>query len=548
MRMTYWNTRGRHAAPFLCLLVTALCIGGGCHLVFPYQDQPPDAALPAPDGPAGLDGVKPKPDVSRPKDGVGPQVCGDGVRQGSEQCDFGKANLDIPDSACRTSCLKARCGDKIIDTGEECDGAVEGIKCSSCQLASASLLGFDARMIHFGALGKTCPKVTRTVGVLNPSSVSISVKSAKLVGCPSQVTLDGIPTNHSLPPNSSTTLKVSLSPSQHGVFSCVLALRNSDGDLLLPITGQVASGTTHIDRLVQRSRRMVDLVLLVDNSASMYVHGKKLVSAAPSIRAAALAEKADLHLGVFAMESLSTHKSGALFGSPPYLTHKTPAATFEAEVKKRLNMKSGASGSEQGLLRVKEGFRPPLTSTTRISCAGSCPKWSWCDGKRCRGQNWGFRRPGAHLELIVATNEDDSSSLGGAHYISWFQQQVNPLLGAHFRATTVLPGKSCRGGVDEILTWPIVQRGTGGRVYDLCSASLDGAYKTILKDTLGPQRQFRLTRLAAQTAQAIVAVKVGGKYMASTEYIWHQGANALELKKAPADGAVVEVKYTTRCK
>ncbi len=47
-------------------------------------------------------------------------TCGDGIKQGTEQCDTGDANADLPD-VCRTYCRLPTCGDGILDTGEACD-------------------------------------------------------------------------------------------------------------------------------------------------------------------------------------------------------------------------------------------------------------------------------------------------------------------------------------------------------------------------------------------------------------------------------------------
>ena len=52
-------------------------------------------------------------------------ICGDGVRAAfTEQCDDGAANADKPD-ACRTDCSTPKCGDGIVDTGEQCDGSAD---------------------------------------------------------------------------------------------------------------------------------------------------------------------------------------------------------------------------------------------------------------------------------------------------------------------------------------------------------------------------------------------------------------------------------------
>jgi cysteine-rich repeat protein len=60
-------------------------------------------------------------------------VCGDGVRAGScgEHCDEGVANNDLLPDACRSDCSLARCGDGVVDSGEQCDdGNVES--CDGC--------------------------------------------------------------------------------------------------------------------------------------------------------------------------------------------------------------------------------------------------------------------------------------------------------------------------------------------------------------------------------------------------------------------------------
>ncbi|MCE9577529.1 MAG: DUF4215 domain-containing protein [Deltaproteobacteria bacterium] len=63
-------------------------------------------------------------------------TCGDGVRQGTEQCDKGAENSDQPDAACRTFCRLQTCGDGIVDSDEECDDGnkEDGDTCSAACL------------------------------------------------------------------------------------------------------------------------------------------------------------------------------------------------------------------------------------------------------------------------------------------------------------------------------------------------------------------------------------------------------------------------------
>ena len=53
-----------------------------------------------------------------------------------EQCDDGAGNSDVLPGACRTNCLRAHCGDGVVDAGEQCDdgGNGPGDGCdASCQ-------------------------------------------------------------------------------------------------------------------------------------------------------------------------------------------------------------------------------------------------------------------------------------------------------------------------------------------------------------------------------------------------------------------------------
>ncbi len=47
--------------------------------------------------------------------------CGDGVVQTGEECDTGTKNSDSTADACRTNCKLAKCGDNVVDSKEGCD-------------------------------------------------------------------------------------------------------------------------------------------------------------------------------------------------------------------------------------------------------------------------------------------------------------------------------------------------------------------------------------------------------------------------------------------
>ncbi|NMC71331.1 MAG: hypothetical protein GYA57_14870 [Myxococcales bacterium] len=48
-------------------------------------------------------------------------LCGNGARDPGEECDNGPANSDTAPDACRTDCVRAHCGDGVVDSRETCD-------------------------------------------------------------------------------------------------------------------------------------------------------------------------------------------------------------------------------------------------------------------------------------------------------------------------------------------------------------------------------------------------------------------------------------------
>lgn len=47
--------------------------------------------------------------------------CGNGIKEGAEECDRGANNSDSKPNGCRTDCRLFHCGDGIVDNNEECD-------------------------------------------------------------------------------------------------------------------------------------------------------------------------------------------------------------------------------------------------------------------------------------------------------------------------------------------------------------------------------------------------------------------------------------------
>lgn len=103
--------------------------------------------------------------------------CGDGILRldgGNEECDKGKKNSDKKDAECRTDCSLRRCGDTIVDTGEQCDtgpagglGCTEQCTCPGGKDSCGRFCGADAYGNPDCCVGKRPDSCGRSCGAKN---------------------------------------------------------------------------------------------------------------------------------------------------------------------------------------------------------------------------------------------------------------------------------------------------------------------------------------------------------------------------------------------
>ena len=81
--------------------------------------------------------------------------CGDGNKQGLEQCDDGPNNSYKP-GACRPDCTTPICGDKIVDPGESCDDG-NNIAGDGCEPDCKPIIKVNVTFTSCGVTGKSGP-------------------------------------------------------------------------------------------------------------------------------------------------------------------------------------------------------------------------------------------------------------------------------------------------------------------------------------------------------------------------------------------------------
>ena len=110
----------RNLALLAGLFLAGAFVIGGCPDTEPGTEDQLDAG-----GDLGRADLNPDtPTTDTTTDMAPPEGCGNGIREGSEECDNGDANANTP-NACRTNCTNPACGDLIVDNAapynEECD-------------------------------------------------------------------------------------------------------------------------------------------------------------------------------------------------------------------------------------------------------------------------------------------------------------------------------------------------------------------------------------------------------------------------------------------
>lgn len=101
--------------------------------------------------------------IAEPPTGVMlPEVCGDNLLVGEEQCDDG--NL-LPGDGCRADCTEERCGDGILDEFEACESGINGF--GACCNEDCSFLGSEVEcrgpegvcdlVEYCSGTGESCP-------------------------------------------------------------------------------------------------------------------------------------------------------------------------------------------------------------------------------------------------------------------------------------------------------------------------------------------------------------------------------------------------------
>jgi len=238
----------------------------------------------------------------------------------------------------------------------------------------------------------------------------------------------------------STPKKIQASLAPFWVWILLLLSLSLACEIQSSSTQKKTSGTLHVEVTdeLRLPKFKVDLLLVIDNSASMQKHWllkrralEKFI--AQMGRDGDRRDGYDIQIGIITTDFDSPNQSGRLQGSPRLLSNRLETTLFKRVFSKMLDQLPKGSPCEQGLAAIKAALSPPLINT----------------------HNRGFLRPNSSLNIYILSDEDDCSHPGknpGSELFSRiFHLPASQLLrGPDGKLLSDVNGKTIPGRMDEL--------------------------------------------------------------------------------------------------
>jgi len=406
------------------------------------------------------------------------------------------------------------------------------------------------RYVDFGIGRRDCPPAPRQVNYIN--------------GCPRPITVSGVrlgpgttdsefaltstpdPLPLTLQPGEAFTAGVEYYAQVTGMNLSPLFVDSSElpEPLLVSLLGESSDRVDKTDTFVQQDGTKVDVLFVVDNTASMVEEQPRFTQALPAFVNTALDKRVDLHVAVTTTgihpESDSCPggarggEAGRFFpvdGSRQrILTHQTP----DLAGKLQGNAQVGQCASvEQGFEAVRRALSDPLVS------GADDPRTPLPnDG------NAGFLRDEAALVVVFVGDEDDHSPDSVDTYVRFFQGKKGEFQPQRMTIYAIAPtAAACSTAGGAGTRYAEAAARTGGEVVSVCAPDYAPLLRSVATKAFSPQDRFPLSELPDPGS---VSVRVNGT-PGSTGWSYDATTNSVVFAPGPAPGAKVEISYRRAC-
>lgn len=355
--------------------------------------------------------------------------------------------------------------------------------------------------------------------------------------------------------NSPAVVELVYEPADLGPDSCSLVFEsdaNDNPELRVPLSGEGIRDRRQTDVFEQTSGRTVDVLFVVDNSGSMSEEQANLQRNFNSFIAGAAQFANDYQLGIITTDMDSEQHQGKLQGNPRIMRRN---ANIEQEFARTVDVGTNGAGEEKGLAAAQAAMSDPLSFDTGVACLvdNECVMPDRCVEGFCGGQNRGFLREDAALEVIFVSDEDDFSAGSLNFFVDFFKNikgfRNEGLFHAH-AIVGLLNGRaaSCDGpggAADAGSRYVEVANRTNGELFSICNDNFGGPLQELGNQAFGLPVQFFLSRPAIRNS---IQVAVDGMRQAmGWEYDEASNSVVFDEVSVPQPGQTIQVDYEAQC-
>ncbi|MCB9639018.1 MAG: choice-of-anchor D domain-containing protein [Myxococcales bacterium] len=402
--------------------------------------------------------------------------------------------------------------------------------------------------MDFGSSKVGCATPDRDINIFNLGaqgcSSSITVSKVSLgSGTSSEFELRSVPNlPKTLNSGDSVVIKARYKPTDLDVDFGTLDIENNvqgQSPLSIPLAGEGVNTSEQKDVFSQLRQPKADIMIVVDDSCSMYEEQNNLASNFQSFISWAVRLNVDYHIMVTTTDVTT---SGSKIPGCARLGTGSPAriisqATPNPEAAFQANARAGTNGSatEEGLEAAYKALTPP--ASTNANC------------------NRDFYRTDASLSMIFISDELDQSPQPVNFYITFFKNLKGFRNLDLIRASSIVgPSPSgcsnpTTGNAQHAPRYIEVATQLNGVNESICNSDWAGTLSKIGAITFGYRKQFFLSR---QADPPTITVKVNGlpsQQNPNDGWTYDPTTNSIifSQSKVPPPGAAVEVQYQALC-
>ncbi len=406
------------------------------------------------------------------------------------------------------------------------------------------------RYVDFGIGRRDCPPAPRQVNYINACASPITVSGVRLGPgtTDSEFSLRWAPRPLpiTLRPGDAFSAEVAYFAQLDGMNLSPLFVDSSDlpQPLLVPLLGESSKLVNETDTFVQQDGSKVDVLFVVDNTASMVEEQPRFIRALPAFVNTALDKSVDLHVAVTTTginpESNNCPggaqggEAGRLFpvdgSSERILTNQTPDLIARLQNNSQVGL---CASVERGFEAVRRALSDPL-----VGGADDPRTPQPNDG------NAGFLRDEAALVVVFVGDEDDHSPDSVATYVRFLQAKKGEFQPQRMTIYAIAPtADACptAGGAGTRYAEAAIH--TGGEVLSVCAPDYAPLLRDVANKAFSPQNRFPLSELPDP---GTVAVRINGTPVAHG-WSYDAATNSVVLAPSPAAGTKVEISYRRAC-